>query len=150
MEYKRCLLRAAVFALSLVANSGQGIASSGQDTWEWHDILQSPLIEANMAECSPTHPVHNVPDFGDGLIASYTFDMNDKVGDVKERITDLTRVSRNYNIHETPVRHWALAFRSTCRTVRRKSPSIATWSLRAWMICSVNTSPCVNRAADRS
>jgi len=110
MEYKRCLLRAVGFALSLFANSGQVIASSGQDTWEWHDILEPPLVEADMAECSPTHPVHNVPDFGDGLIASYTFDINDKVGDVKGRIADLTLISRDYNFHETPVRHWALAF----------------------------------------
>lgn len=106
------LLRAAWFAVCLLAGNGPATAASRRDTWQWNDILEPPLIGPDSAQCSPTHPVHKIPDFGDGLIASYSFDADDRVGDVASHISELNDNPQDHETddYDSHSPDWALSF----------------------------------------
>jgi len=110
MFRKRSALRALAFALCLALGASHAMAASHRNSWNWDDILAPPLVEPGSVECSMTHPLRTLPDFRDGLIASYTFEIGKDEGDLDDVIEEINEpMPRNW-YDDPPFRHAGLAF----------------------------------------
>ncbi|MEO6216929.1 MAG: hypothetical protein ABIO86_12935 [Sphingomonas sp.] len=110
MAHQRSALRALVFALCLTLGGGQAVAAPKHNMWNWDDILAPPLVEAESVECSATHPVRTVPDFRDGLIATYTFGISKDHGRLDGLVEEINEPVPRNGYDEPPFRHAVLAF----------------------------------------
>jgi hypothetical protein len=92
MTLKQLLLPIALLLACVVAVPSPVFAATHNKTWAWDEILAPPIREPEPYDCNATHPVRAIPDFGDGLAATYTFEVGSENGQtVSDRIDDFTR-----------------------------------------------------------
>jgi len=73
------------------AGTSPAPAETYKKTWSWDEILAPPIREPESYGCSTTHPVRTIPDFGDGLVATYIFEVGPGGPDIISRIEDFTQ-----------------------------------------------------------
>jgi hypothetical protein len=67
------------------------LAATHDKTWSWDEVLAPPMREPGSYDCSRTHPVRAIPDFGDGLVAEYIFEVGGELSAFSDRIDDFNR-----------------------------------------------------------
>jgi len=96
MALRELSLPIALLLTVIFAGTTPALAATHHKTWSWDEILAPPIREPGSYDCNETHPVRAIPDFGDGLVATYTFEV--RSGDnqsISERVEDFALHTNN-------------------------------------------------------
>jgi len=91
MALRALSLPVALLLAGILAGTSPTLAATHNKTWSWDEILAPPIREPGTYACNATHPVRAIPDFGDGLVATYTFEVGSGNQSISDRIEAFTR-----------------------------------------------------------
>ena len=93
---RKLFLPIALSLAGIFAGTTPALAANHHRTWLWDDILEPPMRGPEPYNCSATHPVRAIPDFGDGLVATYTFEVgSEQHRGIRDRIDDFIQHSNH-------------------------------------------------------
>lgn len=90
MALRALFLPIALLLAGIFAGTSPAFAATHGKTWSWDEILAPPIREPGSYACNETHPVRAIPDFGDGLVATYTFVGSGDNQRIRDRVDDFT------------------------------------------------------------
>jgi hypothetical protein len=91
LALRELFLPIALLLAGIFADARPVFAARHGKTWSWDEILAPPIREPGSYACNATHPVRVIPDFGDGLVATYTFVGSGNDQSIRDRVADFTK-----------------------------------------------------------
>jgi hypothetical protein len=108
MAHARRLLLA--LCLPVLSGPAAPVSSAGRDTWQWSDILDASPTGPETALCDGPHPIRTIPDFGNGLIGSYTFTIDQTAGSPEANVETINLLPTGRAWDISAIRRGMLAF----------------------------------------
>jgi hypothetical protein len=92
MAVKQLLLPIALLLAGIFADSSPAFAATRAKTWLWDEILAPPMRELEPYDCSRTHPVRTISNFGNGLVSDYIIEVSAGEPDaISKKIDDFNK-----------------------------------------------------------